>query len=332
MPANKETLKHRKEHNLCPRDGKPNAPDRKMCKSCLVKFAVKTERYRQRKIDGGLCTNCGAEEPVGSSRLCRGCKDKSSTYMHDSHIKRYGTRKQSGQCTLCDNDAVVGKTACRPCLDNRASIKRAKHDKNQHDGQCSQCGGDLGNSTGKRCQTCIDKRNDWYQGSTTQTKDKARRDENREVVLKHYGGKCICCGENGPCFLAIDHIEGDGNTHRKAIGKYGSGFYKWLVDNDFPKEFQILCHNCNMGKRFNGGICPCGNCRESIENVERVFKIVNDLLKDKKQVTLKDVAQPLRVAITGTAISPSIIESMMLLGKESTIRRIQRCIDTTKTK
>jgi hypothetical protein len=25
----------------------------------------------------------------------------------------------------------------------------------------------------------------------------------------------------------------------------------------FPKDrFQLLCHNCNMGKHMNGGICP----------------------------------------------------------------------------
>jgi glutamyl-tRNA synthetase len=67
-----------------------------------------------------------------------------------------------------------------------------------------------------------------------------------------------------------------------------------------------------------------------VTTVERVFRIINDLLKDGKKVTLKDVAQPLRVALTGTTISPSIVDTMMLLGKEKTIRRIQRCIETQK--
>lgn len=256
MSANKETLKYRKEHNLCPRDGKQNAPNRKMCESCLEKSAIKANRHRQRKIQNGLCTNCGVEKPVGSSRLCKNCKYKSSIYMHNSYVKRYGTRKQSGMCVDCGDVAESDKTMCTACLQRRSDNQRTKRDTFIVNTLCSQCGNDLGDLTGKRCQTCVEKRNEWYQGSTTQAKDTVRRNENREASVKHYGGKCTCCGEDGQYFLAIDHIDGDGNTHRKKINKYGSGFFKWLVDNDFPEGFQVLCHNCNMGKYLNGGVCP----------------------------------------------------------------------------
>lgn len=30
---------------------------------------------------------------------------------------------------------------------------------------------------------------------------------------------------------------------------------EWLKKNDYPKGFQILCHNCNMSKGFYG-YCP----------------------------------------------------------------------------
>ncbi len=33
----------------------------------------------------------------------------------------------------------------------------------------------------------------------------------RAKVLSHYGGKCSCCGESTPEFLAIDHTEGGGH-------------------------------------------------------------------------------------------------------------------------
>jgi len=33
-------------------------------------------------------------------------------------------------------------------------------------------------------------------------------------------------------------------------------FYRWLVENDFPEGFQILCHNCNFAKSHNPGGCP----------------------------------------------------------------------------
>jgi len=73
--------------------------------------------------------------------------------------------------------------------------------------------------------------------------------------LKSYGGKCVCCGETEPTFLAIDHINGNGNAHRRELRKAGSTFNTWLIKNDFPDAFQILCHNCNMSKRLLGGIC-----------------------------------------------------------------------------
>jgi hypothetical protein len=77
-------------------------------------------------------------------------------------------------------------------------------------------------------------------------------------VLIHYNGnppRCACCGESHIEFLTIDHINGGGCQHRKRIGKLGGWvFYRWLINNNFPEGFQVLCANCNLGK----GIC--GEC------------------------------------------------------------------------
>ena len=75
----------------------------------------------------------------------------------------------------------------------------------------------------------------------------------KNLVYDHYGRKCACCGEDHIEFLAIDHINGDGKEHRKQIGR--NRLYKWLVDNNFPAGFQVLCHNCNMAKAIYG-VCP----------------------------------------------------------------------------
>lgn len=78
-----------------------------------------------------------------------------------------------------------------------------------------------------------------------------------ETLIK-YGGKCKCCGENEIKFLAIDHINNDGAKQRKELketrGATGS-FYYWLKKNNYPKGYQVLCHNCNMAKAFYK-ICP----------------------------------------------------------------------------
>ena len=47
----------------------------------------------------------------------------------------------------------------------------------------------------------------------------------------------------------------------------------------------------------------------------------------EKEVNLGKVAQPIRVAVSGTTISPSIHETLEMLGEESTQARIRRCLD-----
>lgn len=77
----------------------------------------------------------------------------------------------------------------------------------------------------------------------------------RVDAIEHFGGKCACCGETEPDFLAIDHINNDGAEHRKEIGSDGRALYLWLRRNNYPEGFQVLCHNCNMAKGLYG-ICP----------------------------------------------------------------------------
>jgi glutamyl-tRNA synthetase len=46
-----------------------------------------------------------------------------------------------------------------------------------------------------------------------------------------------------------------------------------------------------------------------------------------KHLTIKDVAQPARVAITGKTVSPGLFEMLVVLGKEESLRRLQRGIE-----
>jgi len=87
--------------------------------------------------------------------------------------------------------------------------------------------------------------------------DNKRHRINKEIVIKAYGGKCVCCGERIIEFLTIDHLDGGGQKHRESLGsKYSSvQLYKWLIRNDFPENFQLLCFNCNITKGLYG-VCP----------------------------------------------------------------------------
>ena len=83
------------------------------------------------------------------------------------------------------------------------------------------------------------------------------RDRDRNLVYAYYGGKCSCCGELDWRFLTIDHVNNDGHIERKK-GFYtnGSQFYRYIVKNNFPKDYRILWFNCNLGRARNGGVCP----------------------------------------------------------------------------
>lgn len=86
----------------------------------------------------------------------------------------------------------------------------------------------------------------------------ARRNEVRDKVFNHYGGyKCQCCGETERAFLSLDHINNDGSKHKREEKlQTGEQMHRWIIRNGFPPMFQVLCMNCNWGKRNNGGVCP----------------------------------------------------------------------------
>jgi hypothetical protein len=76
----------------------------------------------------------------------------------------------------------------------------------------------------------------------------------RREAMDAYGGPvCACCGEAEERFLAIDHMNNDGFKYPKSVR---SGLCKWLKQEGYPPGYQVLCHNCNLGKHLNGGICP----------------------------------------------------------------------------
>ena len=86
----------------------------------------------------------------------------------------------------------------------------------------------------------------------TKHKVQERQQKKRLKILEHYGMKCTCCGESQIEFLAIDHINNDGHKKRKVMK---TNIYDWIIKNRYPKDLQILCHNCNLAKAFYGG-CP----------------------------------------------------------------------------
>jgi len=91
-------------------------------------------------------------------------------------------------------------------------------------------------------------------------KDQVRNSQQRlrMEIITHYGGnppKCACCNESNIGFLTLDHINNDGAQDRKLHG-YGPVLNMWIIKNNFPEGYQVLCYNCNCGKARNKRVCP----------------------------------------------------------------------------
>lgn len=106
----------------------------------------------------------------------------------------------------------------------------------------------------KRCPECRQKYLQDYRRKET-TKQR-RREQHRELRIKAfegYGGKCQCCGEHRFEFLAIDHVNGGGRLERKT--KSTQQIARKVIDQNFPPEYRVLCHNCNQSHGWYG-YCP----------------------------------------------------------------------------
>ena len=115
---------------------------------------------------------------------------------------------------------------------------KSKRERLYHAGLCIACGNEPIIQGIKYCKSCKER-------------TKRRWKERRSVVIKAYGGKCVCCGETELDFLCIDHINGGGAKHKKEVGN----LYSWLRKEEYPAGFQVLCWNCNHGK-YTNGFCP----------------------------------------------------------------------------
>lgn len=98
----------------------------------------------------------------------------------------------------------------------------------------------------------------------------------RWAVLAHYGGlppKCACCGEDKYEFLSIEHKEGNPDMRTVKERRNGIRIEEWLIKNNFPEGFAVLCFNCNLARGFHG-FCPHKNPEKSFMPPDgHIFKI-----------------------------------------------------------
>ena len=164
--------------------------------------------------------------------------------------KIYHERVAIGLCGRCGlRPPKPDKKSCAECIAAITTSMRAKRHRRSGTTVCYRCG---------RPKTEQD-----YLCSRCKAKHLSRgvriRHEKRVAVLSHYSeGKpnCSCCHEDILPMLTIDHINSDGSQHRQQIGNDSYSIVKWLLANNLPDGFRVLCHNCNFASYQNGGVCP----------------------------------------------------------------------------
>lgn len=120
----------------------------------------------------------------------------------------------------------------------------------------------------------------------------------------------------GPLFRADDALSMDADAVRKALEKGENRGYALLAD---------LLPQLEASEAWPAGDAAAigdADYRAAAERLDAAVK----LHAEQAGLKLNDVAQPLRVALTGGAISPTIGETLALLGRERTVRRIRVCL------
>ena len=106
--------------------------------------------------------------------------------------------------------------------------------------------------------------------------------------------------KSGVLFVAADAFEYDDKAVRKVLAKGGDAGWAMLA-----------------------GLRPA--LAES-EWTEEALKALVEGVCEEKGAGMNAVAQPLRVAVTGSTVSPSIYETLLILGKQKALARIDRCL------
>jgi len=99
-------------------------------------------------------------------------------------------------------------------------------------------------------------------------------------------------------FYYADEVEFDEKVKRKNLG---------------PENIEVMKKSADYIEMINDF---------TQENLETVFKKI----MDETQLGFGKIAQPIRVALTGTNVSPGIFEMILALGKEKTVARIMGAI------
>jgi len=163
-----------------------------------------------------------------------------------AYLRKWQAAQIAKGLCRCGKPVTPGsKYSCPACRVERQAYREQRFQK----GWCTWCDKRPHLVDARLCRECADR------GAE---KAARRRYLCKRACMTHFGGQCACCGETKLAFLTLDHVNTDGKAHRLEMGFTGQAFYQRLVRDKFVSAYalQVLCWNCNLGRRINGGACP----------------------------------------------------------------------------
>jgi hypothetical protein len=230
--THENTIQRRKAKGLC-RCGRRPIKGKKTCRKCVTARVARNRERRARYRAEGRC-RCG-KKAIAGQKECRGCSARHAKAVAASQAKN----RRAGLCA-CGRQAGEGKKSCESCLARRRRLA----ERHKANGICISCMSRKPAKGRAVCGVCREK---------NRIKGKDIRAKYRRAVLDHYGARCGCCGETAEQLLTLDHMDNDGKAHRLIVD--GARLCRWIMKNGYPKNFQVLCMNCNWAK-WRYGECP----------------------------------------------------------------------------
>ena len=145
-----------------------------------------------------------------------------------------------------------------------------------------------------------------------------------EEVASHlvwYFEKAGINPDNGPALADLVSVQADRVKTLREMTDQSRGFYE-----DFD-EFDAGAARKHLRPVVEEPLKAIGSRLAELDSwePERLDEVVR-LTAEELEVGLGKIAQPLRVALTGTAISPSIDKTLWLTGRERSLVRIERAL------
>lgn len=230
-------------------------------------------------VDGKkLCTVCGEYKAIDQfyaekravSGLRSDCIDCMNTRRQKAYIERFSEqeksraeenrRKRKEQIS----QAYGGQCACCAITDIRLlSVDHIDGKGRQHRQELNIQGGSAFYDWVKRenfpdklqvlCHNCNKSYGNYgycpHTGATApepKNYDARKRIELRTAAFTSYGNKCSNCSCTIQEFLTIHHKLGGGSKHRESLPGGTMGFYRFLRDNNYPPDYELLCANCHQ--------------------------------------------------------------------------------------